>query len=510
MNIFTKLLTTLVFTSIILLSILFIVVQWGLTKGMLEYVNKKELQSLQLLSSNLASYYQQTGSWDRIKLKVNAPVYKGPRRPPMPDSVWIQILRLSKELHVFPKDVIGYLKENQPTNDFERHPPAHRRPPPEARRRPFKGEAEPPHPEGYAGPNSVLLPDLLDANKNNIIGRSKIKRLTKEIKVDGEVVGYLAITSKNDFTDNLDLKFVEDSKYYLAMSFLVIFLITTIISILLSRHLVNPIKHLESQIRLLNKGKYKTKIEIKGKDELASLAQNFNDLAQTLDRNKISRDIWLANVSHELRTPVAIIKAEIEAMLDGVRILDFNALNSLAEEINHLQKLISDLATLSHSDIGAMSYQKQKINFAELCQSNLQRHQSSAKQLNLSLNINIPMKKVAVWGDVTRLNQLIDNLLTNCFKYTQSPGSIFISLNKEKNCVSIIIEDTTPSVPTASLPKLFDHLYRVESSRNRKTGGAGIGLALCKNIIEAHQGSISAEKSEHGGLLIQCKLPTTK
>ncbi|MCP4325079.1 MAG: HAMP domain-containing protein, partial [Alteromonadales bacterium] len=288
------------------------------------------------------------------------------------------------------------------------------------------------------------------------------------------------------------------------------FIVAVIISVLLSRHLVNPIKHLESQIRLLNKGKYKIEIEIKGKDELASLAQNFNDLAQTLERNKISRDIWLANVSHELRTPVAIIKAEIEAMLDGIRILDFNALNSLAEEINHLQKLITDLATLSHTDIGAMSYQKQNINFVELCKSNLQRHQNSAKQLNLSINIDIPMKNATVWGDATRINQLIDNLLTNCFKYTQSPGSIFISLNKEKNSVSLIVEDSAPSVPTASLPQLFDHLYRVESSRNRKTGGAGIGLALCKNIAEAHQGSISAKKSEHGGLLIQCSLPTVK
>ncbi|MCP4320429.1 MAG: hypothetical protein GY787_00935, partial [Alteromonadales bacterium] len=182
MNIFSKLLATLIFISIILLSILFVVVQWGLTKGMLEYVNNKELQSLQLLSSNLGKYYQQTGSWDRIKLNINAPAYKGPRRPPVPDSVWIQMILLSNELNIFPKDVIGYLKEHQPTNNFKRPPPPHRSPPPEPRRKPFKGEGEPPHPEMYAGQSSALLPDLLDMNKNIIIGRSKKRRLTKEIK----------------------------------------------------------------------------------------------------------------------------------------------------------------------------------------------------------------------------------------------------------------------------------------------------------------------------------------
>jgi two-component system sensor histidine kinase BaeS len=288
---------------------------------------------------------------------------------------------------------------------------------------------------------------------------------------------------------------------------LVLLILVIIISIPLSRHFVKPIRRLEESMRLLNQGNFDVKLAVTGKDELASLSLNFNDLASTLEQNESSRNKWLANVSHELRTPLAIIKGEIEAMQDGIRPLNIENLSSLSEEVIHLQKLINDLGELSNAEIGAMRYQKQRLNLVNLVEQNLVRHQQYADQTNFKINIKLINSKLLVWADETRINQLIDNIIKNSFKYTDSPGTINVELSTNDNNAVVIIEDSAPNVPEELLDNLFEHLYRVENSRNRKTGGSGIGLALCKNIVEAHQGTISAYQSPLGGIGIRCTLP---
>jgi two-component system sensor histidine kinase BaeS len=127
--------------------------------------------------------------------------------------------------------------------------------------------------------------------------------------------------------------------------------------------------------------------------------------------------------------------------------------------------------------------------------------------MGLSISCNIESNNLFVWADETRVNQLFDNLLNNSIKYTLARGAIFVKLTKNSGMAVITIDDTLPSVPSESLGKLFEHLYRVDSSRNRKTGGAGLGLSLCKSIMLAHNGSMTASESPKGGLRIHCTLP---
>ena len=154
-----------------------------------------------------------------------------------------------------------------------------------------------------------------------------------------------------------------------------------------------------------------------------------------------------------------------------------------------------------------MRYHKEQLNLADVVEHNLIRHQQQASELNITINQHIVKTQVMIWADETRINQLIDNLINNSFKYTQTPGTIHLSLTKENSQAVLTISDSFPSVPDNSLTKLFDHLYRVESSRNRKTGGSGLGLALCKKIMSAHQGAIKASHAKHGGLEISCTFP---
>jgi two-component system sensor histidine kinase BaeS len=512
MKIFTKLIMTLLFTSLLLLSIIYIAVQWSFDRGMLEYVNKKELASLQLLSNNLAHFYQQEQRWTTLVASSH-----GKRRPPpkrherfsspppeqnnqfRPSQTWHQLVKFSSEGIKLPPDVRQYLAANGDFRPNHNRPPARPNSPPHSR--PENRQSRPPQKQ------KNLHPSLLNADKKLVLGRINPDFRLQAIHLNSEIIGYLALPPKTRLTNAFDLAFIAQIKANLLYIVLGLFLIIIVISVPLSRHFVRPIKRLEHAMRSLNNGDFKVKIDVSGNDELASLSLHFNDLAKTLEQNESSRNTWLANISHELRTPIAIIKGEIEAIQDGIRPLDFNSLSSLNDEIEHLHKLVNDLSALSNAEIGAMRYQKKPLNLANVVEHNLIRHQQQANELSITINQQLGNTEVIIWADETRINQLIDNLINNSFKYTQTPGTIHLSLSKEASQVVLTISDSFPSVPDNSLPKLFDHLYRVESSRNRKTGGSGLGLSLCKKIMSAHQGSIGAYHAKQGGLKISCIFP---
>ncbi len=527
MKIFTKLILALLLTSLMILTIIFTVVQLSFDRGMLEYVNQKQLENLQQFSDNLSRYYQKKGSWQHLlagnDLKQVRPQQKPfsrngqPRsgkhvktKPsdgtiPQSNSSWMKILRLSEQGENLPANIDNYL--NNKADEYSSGPP---RPPRDKRR-----DTRPPHQKegrGREGPppefgREAVKPALLDADKVLIIGHHRENFSLKSIELDNKIIGYLALPPAIHLTDKFDLAFAKQMQKNMLYTFFGFFVLIILIALPLSRHFVLPIKRLERSMRLLNKGDFKVNLKVTGKDELASLSQNFNDLAQTLEQNEYSRNRWLANISHELRTPIAIIKSEIEAIEDGIRAFDLQSLHSLSEEVQHLQKLVADLTELTNAEIGALRYQKERINVSTLLEQNIARHQHKAKEIGLSISCNIESKNLFAWADETRVNQLFDNFLNNSLKYTQAPGEIFVKLTKDSGMAIITIDDTLPCVPVESLDKLFEHLYRVDSSRNRKTGGSGLGLSLCKSIVLAHKGTITASESSKGGLRIRCTFP---
>jgi len=527
MKIFTKLILALLLTSLLILTIIFTVVQLSFDRGMLDYVNQKQLENLQLFSENLSRYYQKKGNWE--SLLTDNDVEQGRRSPnhfsrteqrrsgkkfrvkpkdrkiPSMNYVWLKIFRLSEQGENLTDNIDIYVTEH--STEYSFRPP---RPPrdkirdsrPPNRNEPRKRKGPPP---GFSREGG--LPSLLDANKNLVIGHFSENFSLKPINLHNQIIGYIALPPAIHLTDKFDLAFAKQMQKNMLYTFFGFFVLIILIALPLSRHFILPIKRLERSMRLLNKGDFKVSLKVRGKDELASLSQNFNDLAQTLKQNEDSRNRWLANISHELRTPIAIIKSEIEAIEDGIRPFDLQSLHSLSEEVQHLQKLVADLTELTNAEIGALRYQKERINLSKLLEQNIARHQHQANEIGLSISCNIESKNLCVWADETRINQLFDNFLNNSIKYTQAPGGIFVKLIKSSGTAIITIDDTLPCVPTESLGKLFEHLYRVDSSRNRKTGGAGLGLSLCKSIILAHNGSITASESPKGGLRIHCTLP---
>lgn len=249
---------------------------------------------------------------------------------------------------------------------------------------------------------------------------------------------------------------------------------------------------------------------MKRKDEFGELSDHFNELALTLSENESARKRWLANISHELRTPVAILRGELEAMLDDVRPLTKFNIMSVNDEVKHLQRLIDDLNLLASADIGGMRYRKERIELNLLIESEVEKYRSYLADAGIELTTEILDKHISLYADQTRMCQLFENIINNCIKYSEAT-IINLNVRREQNGIQelavITFEDNGIGVDDIHLPNLFEHLYRVEDSRNRKTGGSGLGLSICRHIVAGHQGEIFAEKAANGGLSIVIKLP---
>ncbi|MBU6950236.1 ATP-binding protein [Hahella sp. HN01] len=456
MRIQSKLILALLIATTAMFAAMYSLMQWSFDRGFLDYVNRRDLQRQETLINNLQRFYRQSGSWEPLRRDHN---------------LWRRLLEAEDD-------------DQQPW-----------RPP----RRNEDDRPDRPHPP--------RPPTLLDADKQVVTGRFRSDFIMAPIKLGDQTVGWLALPPRVRVTEQNDLAFSQSQdKAFLVISTLMV-AIALLIALPLARQFVTPIKRLAVATRQLAQGAYDVELKVSGKDELGQLARDFHQLAQTLQSNETARRRWIADISHELRTPLAIAKGELEALVDGVRPTNRDNLLSIQQEIEHLQKLINDLYELTNAEVGALRYQKDEEDLRLILQHALDRHHANFTAAGFQLIHDLAPSPAMVWADATRLSQLLDNLFSNTCKYADPGAQVRVSLNVDHDQVRLRIEDSGPGAPDEALPKLFDHLYRVENSRNRNTGGSGLGLAICRKIVEAHEGDISASRSPLGGLAIDVTLP---
>ena len=302
------------------------------------------------------------------------------------------------------------------------------------------------------------------------------------------------------------MAFARSNNQTLRFSAIAGLLFAAIISLVLTMNMTGPIRKLARGTRSLISGEFKTRVSINNKDELGKLSRDFNILAKTLDKNSESQKQWLADISHELRTPIAILKSELEAIDDGIREFDKETLQSLTHEVKRINNLVNDLYELTLADLGAMKYQMREMDIGSCLEDVVDSYRDRLESSEIELSKSIHSVSNFL-GDSYRLEQLFSNLIENTLRYTDSPGKLNVQLIEEKNNVFITFSDSAPSVETEVIEKIFDRFFREELSRSREKGGAGLGLAICHEIVEAHSGQISASLSDLGGLSIQISLP---
>lgn len=372
---------------------------------------------------------------------------------------------------------------------------------------------EPPRPEDFLRHQPYKRFILLDHKEKKISGK-KWRNETYffsdlYINIDGnkQLVGYLGTPMNPALRDLRDNEFAKRQQNHFLFMAMVALAIALVCAIPLSYLLTQRVKKLAIHVQQLSKGDYQQRLSTKGQDEISTLAENLNHLAHTLNQTEQARKRWVADISHELRTPLAVLKADLEALEDGVRKFDTKAISRLQKHAARLTSLVNDLYQLSLTDIGAMSYRKQTCDIAEIVEELSVSLQDKLIQHQLDMKLKIPSQPVIAFADPERLHQLFLNLFNNSINYTEAPGEIHVALTTDAHQAVFVIEDSAPGVDPALHEKLFERLYRAESSRSRETGGAGLGLSICRNIVEAHAGHVSIETSHLGGLKISVYLP---
>jgi two-component system sensor histidine kinase BaeS len=244
-----------------------------------------------------------------------------------------------------------------------------------------------------------------------------------------------------------------------------------------------------------------------GASEIAALHGDINAMAGALSLLESSRQRWIAELSHELRTPLAVLRGEVEALVDGIRPLDHAAVVSLQEEVKRLSRLVEDFHQLATSELRALPCEFESVAPAALLQVAIDRAAPRAKTLGLVVEAELPPVLPAAQWDAVRVLQLLANLLENSLRYTEAPGRVLVTARTLGASVEVRLDDTPPGVPEGDLDRLFDPLYRADPSRSRAFGGAGLGLAIAKAIAQEHGGRLRAEPSPLGGLAVVLMLP---
>jgi two-component system sensor histidine kinase BaeS len=452
---------------------LFLIMQWSINRGFIQYLGKMGQARLEQVVVELGQVYVEKKNWDFLK---TTPLHWG-----------LGEVKMSPAL-----EADRQAASDMGVKEYGKQSLA-----------PSRSDAQ-----GSDGPLIVL-----DANRKAVLGSYPTHEDVNFIPIvaNGKVVGYAGLLSPKHFLHPMQIQFLSQQKLDLALAALGMVLVVVLISLPLARRLVKPVRAMAQATHDISSGKYTTRISLTSSDELGQLASDFNNMALTLEKHEKDRRQWIADISHELRTPISVFRGEIEALLDGIRSVTPETIRSLHTEVLRLNRLVEDLYQLSLSDIGALSFRKEDIDLAEVLRDSIESYSAEFEQKGISLTNNVSENtEVVVFADGERLNQLFTNLFENSLRYTAAGGNLAVSLAKSGEHAVIELQDSAPGVPVKDLDRLFERLYRVEGSRSRSSGGAGLGLAICKNIVEAHEGSISAHQAPLGGLLIRITLPISR
>lgn len=331
---------------------------------------------------------------------------------------------------------------------------------------------------------------------------------TLDLHCNGSVVGSLRLAQSETLNGEFENSFVEQQNRNIFLVSILAMVAASAVAIFFSRDLIKAIDALLQVTRELIAGNLNVRSDLSRVDELGQLSRDLNTLASTLEQHDRSHKQWMTDTSHELRTPVAVLRAQVEALQDGVQEPNQRTLAVLHDEVMVLGKMIDDLHDLARydakqlnlalipADVGAILMEQIEAFDERFQKKSVKVDTSSIKDLHCIISV-----------DPFRIKQLFVNLLENSLRYTDEGGQLKITSSIEDKFLLLNFDDSEPGVPQELLLSIFERFYRVESSRSRVYGGSGLGLAICKTVAEGHGGAIRALPSPLGGLRVELKLP---
>jgi len=268
-----------------------------------------------------------------------------------------------------------------------------------------------------------------------------------------------------------------------------------LLAVVMARMLARPIEEVGAAARRVADGDYAARVPREGPEELASLADSFNQMAASLERQEAMRRDFIANAAHELRTPLTNLQGYLEALRDGVISADRATYESLWEEADRLVRLSRSLDALAEGDAATSPPELEDVDLAAAIRTALELAQPGMERAGLTVVTEVPARLPAR-ANPDQLAQVLANLLSNATRYTPSGGTVTVRAERRPSDILVSIANTGEGIPPEDIDRVFERFYRVEKSRDRARGGAGIGLAVVKQLVEAVGGHVGAESSD--------------
>ena len=277
---------------------------------------------------------------------------------------------------------------------------------------------------------------------------------------------------------------------------------------LLSRRVLAPARQLSAAANRLGAGDLSQRVEVRGRDEIANLGRTFNSMAEDLERAEQQRRSLMADVAHELRTPISNIQGYLEAVRDGLLQPTSATIDTIHQQVLHVTRLIEDLRLLALAEAGALQLERMPDSLEEVLRRSIEAVRPRAEARGITLAMNVPHGLPLVEMDRTRIAQVVGNLLENAITHTPDGGSVTVLAEAADGAAAqVTVADTGAGMSGSDVGRVFERFYRVDRSRARSTGGAGLGLTIARQLVEAHGGSIRAESEVGTGSRFIFELP---
>jgi two-component system OmpR family sensor kinase/two-component system sensor histidine kinase BaeS len=351
---------------------------------------------------------------------------------------------------------------------------------------------------------------LVDSSASQASGEfsTEQKREAIAILVEGRKVGYLLAEGGMGFSER-DERFLVDRLTNAAFTAgLIAGGLSLLLSLLLAYSLMRPVRELTRVARQLGEGDLSQRVVVRGHDELALMASTFNSMADSLQESEESRRSMTADIAHELRNPLAVQRANLEALQDGIYPLTPEALMPILDQNLLLTRLVDDLRTLALADAGQLKLERSTVDLVGLAERILERFRSQAGMSQIAISMDgSALSPVFANVDALRIDQIISNLISNALRFTPRGGQVRLKIETKRDQVLVSVFDSGPGIPTEALPYIFERFYRADRSRSRAEGGTGLGLAIAKKLAESHGGALTAANDASGGAVFTLELP---
>ena len=341
---------------------------------------------------------------------------------------------------------------------------------------------------------------IISHDKNNVELVLAVQNPESD-SVDGAVIMDFSLNRVNDLYDSMQT---------IALTlFLVLGLIIIVVSVLYSGRIVMPMKEVAGSIAMISSGDFNETMNLVGYTEAENIADNFNSMLSVLQNLEDARQEFVSNVSHELKTPITSVKVLAESLIEQENVpveLYQEFMVDINEELERMNKIINDLLSLVKMDKNASEVTISEVNINEFLESILKQLQPIADKRNIEI-IFESVRPVMAQVDEVKLSMAFRNLIENAIKYNYDNGWVRVSLNADHKFFYLKVSDSGVGIPEELQDNIFERFYRVDKARSRETGGNGLGLAITRNAILLHRGSIKVHSVEQQGTTFAVRIP---